>query len=163
MQFKIGDKAVYPAHGVAEVANIESKVIGGKKIDFYVLKFVSNGTTLMVPTSTCMSAGMRGIVSQDSISNIYTILSNPNKVAQRAWNRRFRDFNEKLRKSVIEDVAEVLRDLWTLQTTKELSFSEKQMLEKAMELIVSEISASQGIAASQIAENVRNKLVATPV
>ena len=106
---------------------------------------------------------MRGIVSQDSISNIYTILSNPNKVAQRAWNRRFRDFNEKLRKSVIEDVAEVLRDLWTLQTTKELSFSEKQMLEKAMELIVSEISASQGIAASQIAENVRNKLVATPV
>ena len=129
MQFKIGDKAVYPAHGVAEVENIETQLVGGKTVDFYVLKFVATGTILRVPTSASIRTGMRGIVSQDGISNVYSILSSPNKVAQRAWNRRFREFNEKLKASVIEDVAEVLRDLWTLQTTKELSFGEKQMHE----------------------------------
>jgi CarD family transcriptional regulator len=113
----------------------------------------------MVPTKSSERAGLRGIVSTDGISNIYSILSTPHKVAQRAWNRRFREFNEKLKASMIEDVAEVLRDLWTLQSTKELSFGEKQMLEKAMELIVSEISASRGMSLADAQVEIRNKLV----
>lgn len=159
MKFKVGDKAVYPAHGVAEVACIESKDVLGTRVDFYVLKFLATGTTLMVPTASSERAGLRGIVSMDGISNVYSILSTPHKVAQRAWNRRFREFNEKLKASIIEDVAEVLRDLWTLQSIKELSFGEKQMLEKAMELIVSEISASRGMSFADAQVEIRNRLV----
>ena len=144
MRFKIGDKAVYPAHGVAEIKAIETKEVSGTKMDFYVLRIVSSGARLMVPTLASERAGMRNLINDKEISNVYSILEEPGYVSQRAWNRRFREFSEKLRATSINEVAEVLRDLWALQGKKELSNGEKQMLEKAMELLKEEICASQG-------------------
>jgi CarD family transcriptional regulator len=144
MQFKVGDKAVYPAHGVGVIKRIESRVIAGTNQDFYVLQILSSGATLMVPTSGCERAGMRGLISDVEINRVYTILRSPGKVSHTTWNRRFRDFNDKLRTGSVSDIAEVLRDLCSLKGDKDLSYGEKKMLDKALAMLVSEISAAAG-------------------
>jgi CarD family transcriptional regulator len=142
MQFKVGDKAVYPAHGVGVIKRIESRVIGGTNQDFYVLQILSSGATLMVPTNSCERAGMRGLISDQEIESVYTILRSPGRVSHTTWNRRFREFNEKLRTGSVSDIAEVLRDLCSLRGDKDLSYGEKKMMDKALAMLVSEISAA---------------------
>ena len=143
MMFKIGDKAVYPAHGVGVIKGIECRDIGGAKQDFYVLQIISSGATLMVPTTSSQRAGMREVISDKEIKAVFTILRSPGRVSQATWNRRFREFNDKLRTGSLSDVAEVLRDLNSLRGDKDLSFGEKRMLDKAKTMLVSEISAAR--------------------
>ena len=85
---------------------------------------------------------MRGLISDDEIKGVYKILRSPGRVSQTTWNRRFREFNDKLRTGSVSDIAEVLRDLCSLKGDKELSFGEKKMLDKALSMIVAEISAA---------------------
>lgn len=144
MQFKVGDKAVYPAHGVGVIKRIESRKIGGTNQDFYVLQILSSGATLMVPTTSCERAGMRGLISDDEIASVYNILRSPGRVSHTTWNRRFREFNDKLRTGSVADIAEVLRDLCSLRGDKDLSYGEKKMMDKALAMLVSEISAAAG-------------------
>jgi CarD family transcriptional regulator len=144
MHFKVGDKAVYPAHGVGVIKRIESRKIGGTNQDFYVLQILSSGATLMVPTTGCERAGMRGLISDEQIDNVYRILRSPGKVSHTTWNRRFREFNDKLRTGSVGDIAEVLRDLCSLKGDKDLSYGEKKMMDKALAMLVAEISASAG-------------------
>jgi CarD family transcriptional regulator len=150
MQFKVGDKAVYPAHGVGVIKRIESRIIGGTNQDFYVLQILSSGATLMVPTTGCERAGMRGLISDVEIDNVYAILRSPGKVSHTTWNRRFRDFNDKLRTGSVSDIAEVLRDLCSLKGDKDLSYGEKKMLDKALAMLVAEISAAAGRDTSEV-------------
>ena len=142
MQFKIGDKAVYPAHGVGVIKGIESRDIGGAKQDFYVLQIIASGATLMVPTTASQRAGMRQLISRQEIDEVYTVLRSPGRVTKTTWNRRFREFNDKLSTGSVRDIAEVLRDLCSLRGDKDLSFGEKKMLDRARAMIVSEISAA---------------------
>lgn len=142
MVFNVGDKAVYPAHGVGVIKRIESKKIGGVNQDFYVLQILSSGATLMVPTQGCERAGMRGLVSTKEIKKVYSILKEPGKVSHTTWNRRYREFNEKLSTGSVGSIAEVLRDLSSLRGDKELSYGEKKMLDKALAMLVAEISAA---------------------
>jgi CarD family transcriptional regulator len=144
MHFKVGDKAVYPAHGVGVIKRIESRKIGGTNQDFYVLQILSSGATLMVPTTGCERAGMRGLISDEQVANVYRILRSPGKVSHTTWNRRFREFNDKLRTGSVGDIAEVLRDLCSLKGDKDLSYGEKKMMDKALAMLVAEISASSG-------------------
>lgn len=150
MQFKVGDKAVYPAHGVGVIKRIESRRIGEVNQDFYVLQILSSGATLMVPTSGCERAGMRNLISNSEIVDVYAILKSPGKVSHTTWNRRFRDFNDKLRTGSVGDIAEVLRDLCSLRGDKDLSYGEKKMLDKALAMLVSEISAAAGREISEV-------------
>lgn len=140
MTFEIGDKAVYPAHGVGIIKNIEIKAIGGQDKSFYVLQILASGATLMIPTDSIDRAGMRSLVTSKEIKKIHKIIKSEGKIATTTWNRRFREFNDKLRTGKVDDIAEVLRDLNTLQVKKDLSFGEKKMMDKAKSLIVSEIS-----------------------
>ena len=144
MQFKVGDKAVYPAHGVGVIKGIESRIIGGTNQDFYVLQILSSGATLMVPTTGCERSGMRGLICDSQVENVYKVLRSPGKVSHTTWNRRFREFNDKLRTGSVGDIAEVLRDLCSLKGDKDLSYGEKKMMDKALSMLVSEISASSG-------------------
>jgi len=141
-QFKVGDKAVYPAHGVGVITRIESKDIGGSRQDFYVLQIISSGATLMVPITASRRAGMRSLISDKEIKDIYKILRSPGHISRTTWNRRFREFNDKLQTGSVTDIAEVLRDLNSLQGDKDLSFGEKTMMDKAKDMIIAEISAA---------------------
>ncbi len=159
MQFKIGDKAVYPAHGVGVIRGIESRDIGGAKQDFYMLQIVSSGATLMVPTTGCEKAGMRELISRNEVSRVYDILKSPGRVSQTTWNRRFREFNDKLRTGSVVDIAEVLRDLCSLKGDKDLSFGEKKMLDKALCMIVTEISAAMAKDESEVQAELSSMLL----
>ena len=142
--FKVGDSAVYPAHGVAIVKRIEEKDVGGKKKKFYVLQVVDNLMTIMVPTDNVDSVGLREIISGKDVSNVYKILKKRDvKIDQTTWNRRYREYMEKIKTGSVYEIAEVLRNLFLLRHSKDLSFGERKMLDQAKHLLVKEISLAK--------------------
>ena len=158
MQFKLGDMAVYPAHGVAKVTGVEACDLGGHSLDCYVLHIVATGATVMVPISSCERAGMRKLTQETEIEGIFDILKMPAQSAHGTWNKRSRKLQEKLRSGSLNDIAEVLRDLSAQQEQKGLSFGEKQMLNKCRELVISEISLASKKSVDQIASTISEAL-----
>ena len=142
--FKVGESAVYPAHGIAVIKRIDERDVGGTKKRFYVLQVIENQMTIMVPTENAEAVGLRGIISDQDVSQVYTILKKRDvKIDQTTWNRRYRDYMEKIKTGSIYEISEVLRDLFLLRLSKELSFGERKMLDQAKALIVKEISIAR--------------------
>ena len=112
----------------------------------------------MVPTSGSDRAGMRNLISEVDIKNVFKILKTPGKVSRTTWNRRFREFNDKLRTGSISDIAEVLRDLCCLRGDKDLSYGEKKMLDKSLSMLIAEISAASGKEESEILADINKVL-----
>lgn len=140
--FGIGQKAVYPCHGVGTIENIQACSIGGSKQNFYVIKIHSTGAKVMVPTGSAKTVGLRSVISTTDVEKVYKILQSPSKKSKATWNRRFRTLNDKLNTGKLDDIAEVLRDLASLSSDKDLSFGERKMLERARGMFVSEISVA---------------------
>lgn len=139
--FKIGDKAVYPTHGVGVIESIESKEISGDKQTFYVLRVLGNGMTIMIPTNNAKTVGLRQIISQKQVSKVYKILRKKDiEIDAQTWNRRYREYVEKIKSGSIFEVAGVLRDLFLLRLGKDLSFGERRMLDTARNLLIKELS-----------------------
>jgi CarD family transcriptional regulator len=154
-QFKVGDKAVYPAQGVAEVVDIEEKDIAGHRQHFYVLRILDTDRKIMVPVANADAVGLRQVISEQEIQEIFDILRERTiAFDNQTWNRRYRGFMDKIKTGSIYDVAEVLRDLYRLKTDKQLSFGERRMLDTARGLIVKEIA----IAREQTEEDVQNEI-----
>jgi CarD family transcriptional regulator len=151
-QFKVGDKAVYPARGVAEIVAIEERDIGGNKMQFYILQILGNdpksaagSDKIMVPVSNAKNVGLRSLLSEEDITDIFEILNEePVAFDNQTWNRRYRGFMDKIKTGSPFDAAEVMRDLYRLRCEKNLSFGERRMLETARNLIVKEISVARG-------------------
>ena len=142
VKFKVGDKAVYPSRGVAEVIRIEEKDIAGKRQAFYVLRIMDTDHKVLVPVSN--ASALRQVISEEEINENYDILKERTiAFDNQTWNRRYRGFMEKIKTGSIYDVAEVLRDLYRLKTDKQLSFGERRMLETARTLIVKEIAIAR--------------------
>jgi CarD family transcriptional regulator len=142
--FKIGDMAVYPSHGVGVIDAIERKNLSGKEQKFYILRLLSNGMTIMIPTDNVEQVGLRGIVASREISKVYKILKEKTAPSDsQTWNRRYREYMEKIRTGSAFEVAEVLRDLLLLRIGKDLSFGERRMLDMAKGLLVKELSIAQ--------------------
>ncbi|MGZ7039817.1 MAG: CarD family transcriptional regulator [Thermoanaerobaculia bacterium] len=143
-EFKVGDKAVYPTQGVAEVVSIEDRDIAGMRQRFYVLRILDTNRKIMVPVKNAQTVGLRQLISEDEITEIFEILRERNVAFDnQTWNRRYRGFMDKIKTGSIYDVAEVMRDLYRLKAEKSLSFGEKDMLEKARALIVKEIAIAR--------------------
>ena len=156
-QFKVGDKAVYPAQGVAEVVSIEEKDIAGIRQKFYVLRILETDRKIMVPVDKAKNVGLRPPITESDIREIFAILKETNvQFDNQTWNRRYRGFMDKIKTGSIYDVAEVLRDLYRLKANKQLSFGERRMLDTARTLIVKEIA----IARKKTEEEVRNEIEA---
>lgn len=155
--FKVGDKAVYPAQGVAEVISIEEKDIAGARQCFYVLRILDTDRKIMVPVTNAGAVGLRQVISEMEIREIFDILQERTVAFDnQTWNRRYRGFMDKIKTGSIYDVAEVLRDLYRLKTDKQLSFGERRMLDTARSLIVKEIA----IARDQTEDHVRQEIEA---
>ena len=119
--FKIGDKAVYPAHGVGEVLGIERREILGTKQDVYVLKILDNGMKIMIPTNNVRQVGLREVISKSKVDKVFRILREKDlSVDTTTWNRRYREYMEKIKTGSVFEVAEVLRDLYLLKSDKDL-------------------------------------------
>ena len=142
--FKIGDKAVYPTHGVAEVVGIEKKEINASLCSFYILKVIATGMQIMVPREKAEQVGLRALATTSEIEEVFELLRDPEvHIDKRTWNRRQRGFMEKIKTGSLFDVAEVYRDLFRLKSTKVLSFGERKMLDHAKQLIVKELAVAR--------------------
>lgn len=152
--FAIGDKSVYPAHGVADVVELESKEIGGHTLTFYHLLVKSTGLKIIVPVNKAEENGMRSVASAADIEEMYELLRDheiPND--RQTWNRRYRGFMEKIRTGSLFEVAEVFRDLSLLRTRKNLSHGERQMLRTARDLLVRELMEAQSAPEEKVVED----------
>lgn len=160
INFKVGDKAVYPTQGVAEVINIEEKDIAGTRQRFYVLRVLDTDRKIMVPVSNASAVGLRQVISEEEILEIFDILRERTiAFDNQTWNRRFRAFTDKIKTGSIYDVAEVLRDLYRLKTDKQLSFGERKMLETARTLIVKEIAIAREQTEDQVKTEIESLFV----
>lgn len=141
--FNIGDYAVCPGHGVGQLISIEERDLGSETKTFYILKVVANGMTVMVPTDT--EDGIRGLVGEKEIGEVYELLKEHDiKIDNSTWNRRYREYMGKIKTGSLLEIADVLRALFLLKETKNLSFGEKKMLDQCKDLIAEEISLSKG-------------------
>ncbi len=145
-RFKVGDKAVYPAQGVAEVVSIEEKDIAGSRQSFYVLRILDTERRVMVPVKNADNVGLRPPITEADILEIFAILRERTATFDnQTWNRRYRGFMDKIKTGSVFDVAEVMRDLYHLKNEKSLSFGERRMLERARELIVKEVAVARAV------------------
>ncbi len=143
--FNIGDYAVYPAHGVGRIEAVEEKHIMGEKIEFLVLNVTDTGMNVFIPTKNIASVGLRQVVKPSKVKDVYDVLKQKKRsVTGATWNRRYREYMEKIKSGSVFEIAEVLRDLMVLKTEKDLSFGERKMLDTARTLLVKELALAKG-------------------
>jgi len=144
--FSIGDLAVYPAHGVGVIEKIESQEISGCCQDFYIMRILENDMKIMIPTKNVNNVGLREIIAKREVPKLFNILKKKDvSVDNQTWNRRYREYMEKIKTGSVYEVAEVYRDLLMLKTEKELSFGERKMLDTARSLLVKEIALARKV------------------
>ncbi len=149
--FKIGDMAVYPAHGVGVIEKIETQEISGCQQDFYVMRILDNDMLIMIPTNNVGNVGLRDIIGQTEVIELYSILKERDiTLDSQTWNRRYREYMDKIKSGSVFEVARVYRDLLILKLEKELSFGERKMLDTARNLLVKEISLAEKIEEEEV-------------
>lgn len=142
--FSVGDRAVYPVHGVAEVVEIEDRDIGGHAQSVYILKILETGLTIMVPCANASTVGLREVIKNKEVDEVFDILRQKEVASDnQTWNRRHREYMEKIKTGSCFEIAEVLRDLALLRRQKELSFGERRMLDTARGLLVRELAIAK--------------------
>ncbi len=142
-ELRIGDKVVYPNHGLAVIENINERSLGGQKIQFYNLRIFSNSSLVMIPKTAVLTVGLRKIINDKEVIKLYRILQNGEVDEYDNWMGRYRENLEKMQSGSIFKVAEVLKNLFYLSNQKDLSYREKKMFSKARYLIVSELKEVQ--------------------
>lgn len=151
--FQVGDKAVYPRRGVADVVGLETKTIGDQKIQCYHLQVVGSGLKIIVPVEKAAENGMRPVADDGDLQELYALLRDHEVPCDRqTWNRRYRGFMEKILTGSLFEVGEVYRDLSLLKQTKNLSHGERQMLRTARDLLVKELSVARERPEDEVAE-----------
>lgn len=154
--FKVGDLAVYPAQGVGRIEAIETREIVGQEQDFYIMKILENNMTIMIPVNNVESVGVRDIIDDEEVAKVYAIMKKRDIPADnQTWNRRYREYMEKIRTGSVYEVAEVLRDLYLLKVDKELSFGERKMLDTAQSLLLKELSIAKKTDESTIMSDIK--------
>ncbi|HEY4742867.1 MAG: CarD family transcriptional regulator [Candidatus Acidiferrales bacterium] len=140
MEFKLGEKVVYPNHGVGVIEQISFGYLNGKSERFYMLKIVSSGLKVMVPQANVDNVGLRPVIRTNQAGDVITYLEKGRSASHHDWKHRFKENSERMRTGSLMEVAAVLKGLVALSRTKPLSFREKKMLERAKYLLVSELA-----------------------
>ncbi len=155
--FVEGDMAVYPAHGVGVIKSIETQQVAGIDQTFYVLEILGNSMRIMIPTSSSENVGLRSIVNKKEALEVLNILKDRAvEIDSQTWNRRYREYMEKIKTGSIFEVAAVLRDLFLLSVDKDLSYGERKMLDTAKGLLVKELSIAQNVEEDKISTKIEN-------
>ncbi len=155
--FQIGDKAVYPGHGVGVIEAIETKQISGKEQKFYILRIMDNGMTIMIPKDSVNAVRLRGVIKKIDVSKVIQILKERDvTIDTQTWNRRYREYMEKINTGSIYEIAEVLRDLHLLKAEKELSFGERKIMDLAKNLLVKELAIAREVKETEILREIKS-------
>ncbi len=143
MDYKIGDKVVYPNHGVGIIEQINFGVMNGRTEKYYMLKIYASGLKVMVPASNAISVGLRPVIRNGETLKVLGFLEKGKPNSHHDWKHRFKENSERMRTGALIEVAAVLKSLVSLSRTKPLSFREKKMLERAKYLLVSELATAR--------------------
>jgi CarD family transcriptional regulator len=162
VQFKVGDKVVYPNHGIGIIEDIQRTATDGVEGSFYRLRILANDSTVMVPATNTDAVGLRRVIPRKEIEQVFTVLQNGDVQIQSNWKGRFQDNSNRMRTGEILEVAAVLKNLSLLSQRKTLSYRERRMLDKARYLVISEIAEVERIPES-VAEEKVDKAVARSV
>ena len=158
--FSLNEKVVYPGHGVALVSCVVEKVIGGSVTKFFELTFCNKQMTILVPMTSAMPAGLRRLSTTENVGEAFKILSQPVKLTfdnnASNWNRRNKDYQLKLRSGNLYDICKIYRDLKYISTKKELSFGEKNLLNKTESLLAEEISVVNNVQEDRTIKQLRS-------
>jgi len=156
--FAIGDKVVYPNHGVGVIEQISSRTIGSQIERFYLLKIKASSLKVMVPFHNVGSVGLRRVIRNGEVQKILDFLTDAKCENHADWKYRFKENSDKMRTGSLLDVAEVLKGLLLLGQAKALSFREKKMLERARFLLISEMAMARGREEDEVEEELRRAL-----
>jgi len=156
--FQVGDKVIYPNHGLGIVERIEEKTILGTTCGFFHLRIVANDTTVLVPVANVDGVGLRKAIDDAEVDRLFTLLGDGKIDNHQNWKGRFKDNSDKMRTGSIYDMADVLKSLTFLSKSKSLSFREKRMLDRAKALIISEVSEVMRQKALEVEEQVDRAL-----
>lgn len=149
--FEVGDTAVYPAHGVGIIERVEQREISGTMMSFYILRILDKDMTVMIPMTNIANVGLRRIISKSKVTKVMSILKKQDVVIDTfTWNRRYREYKEKIRTGSVFEVAAVFRDLQVLKKGKSLSFGERLMLDTARSLLVKELAVAKDVSDDEI-------------
>ncbi|MEZ4235388.1 MAG: CarD family transcriptional regulator [Myxococcota bacterium] len=150
MTFQVGDKAYVPNHGVGIVKEIKSVEVEGDTYQMYIIKILDNGLTYSVPLAQVGASGIREVIPPASVEKVYDVLRDKETPADKqTWNRRYREYMNKIKTGDPFVVAAVLRELARLKSEKTLSFGERKMYDQAHSLIVQEIAVARDVDASR--------------
>lgn len=157
---------VYPTQGVGKIERIDHKNIGGEDCDFYVVRIRANNITLLVPVKNAANVGLRPLISQKEAELILAKLKGDLEKSifiGQNWNRRFREYSERLKSTNLSVVADVLKELLLIGRTKELSFGERRLLEQAMNLVCGELAEVLTLATADIREELLDLYALIPL
>jgi len=162
VEFKIGDKVVYPNHGIGVIEEVQKPSVNGTNGSFYRLRILANDSTVMVPALNTNQVGLRRVISRKEIERVYDILQDGDIAMHSNWKGRFQENSNRMRTGAILEVAAVLKNLTLLSQQKNLSYRERRMLDKARYLVVSEIAEVEKLPEAQVEERV-DKAVARSI
>lgn len=151
---KVGDKAVHPSHGLADVTAIEQREIGGAKGEFYILSIIDSSgkpSRVIIPRASLGAAGIRPVMSAKEADLVLeTMKAREVAVNLEPWSRRFRAYTEMIKSGSPHEVAKVLRDMYRLKFDKDLSFGERRLLDQAKSLLMKELAAAKGMLEAEL-------------
>lgn len=163
LSFKVSEKVVYPSHGVGEIVNIETQVVGGINLQVYVISFPQDKMTLRVPVNRAAASGLRPLADKSDIEKIYKALQGKPLQGNKMWSRRAQEYEGKINSGDIVAVAEVVRDLYK-NVDSDRSYSERTIYESAVNRLSGELSILEGIhqndAISKLIEMLKDKTAA---
>ena len=145
MSFDVGDKVVYPHHGAAVIERREQREMNGEHREYLVLKLAYGDLTLMVPTDNTEQVGLREVINDEEVEEVFAVLRKKEARMPTNWSRRFKNHVEKLKSGDVYQVAEVVRNLSNRDKDKGLSAGEKRMLNRARQILVSELTFAIGV------------------
>ncbi len=158
MIFQVGEKVVYPNHGVGVIENVGARSFGSQPEHYYLLRMTCTSLTVMVPVSHVSDLGLRKVTRNGEIAKVLTFLSNGSCCTRGDWKDRFRENSEKMNSGGLLETAEVLKGLLMLQVSKPLSFREKKMLDRARHMLITELAVSRAIPEAEAATMLQRAL-----
>ncbi|MDD8025217.1 MAG: CarD family transcriptional regulator [Acidobacteriota bacterium] len=148
--FKIGDRVIYPNQGLGVIEDVQDQAYDGERFHIYCLRIKANNTLVMVPAASAEEMGIRKLINERTVKEIFDYLRKGAIEVSMNWKGRYKEHINLMKSGTIFDMVAVLKSLYYLSLIKPLSFREKKMMEKAKELIISEIAAASSLTADQI-------------
>lgn len=155
MRLELGDLAVYPAHGVGKIEALEERIVGNQKCDVLVMRILENGMKIMIPAKNVGEVGLRPLMDKKEIEKVYTLFKKPGKTPDSTnWNRRHREYLEKIKTGKPYEVASVMSELLSMRVEKELSFGERKLLDTVKALLVKELALASEKTEKKVEEEI---------